>query len=416
MSTANQQTQVLDVVIIGGGLVGGLTALLLAQGDVQATVLDAAPILDAEKTLAVANPRVLALSQATIHLLKTVDVWSKLARHMPYSGMQVWNKNGYGEINFGVSAARTPAIEHALGSMVEPSILNLAIQQQMLQQVHDYRTQVKVTRLERGVGVWHIHLADGTQLQTKLVIGADGANSFVREQAYIDFDVLDYRQAGLTCAIRTALPHQHVARQIFLETGPLAYLPMASLQDEQEGHWQSIVWTLPDDYAEEYAKLNDADFTQLLTRESHHMLGEVLEATPRAIFPLKARAAQRYVQDGLALIGDAAHVIHPLAGQGVNIGCLDAAVLCDVLLHDFKRGVWAHEQTLKRYEHRRKGQNDAMMHSMSAIGWMETTTLFPVVWARNFGLKQVEQQPALKDAFMAQANGLSLLQDTRYEV
>ncbi|MCA4813995.1 FAD-dependent monooxygenase [Acinetobacter towneri] len=416
MITANQQTQVLDVVIIGGGLVGGLTALLLAQGDVQATVLDAAPILDAEKTLAVANPRVLALSQATIHLLKTVNVWSKLARHMPYSGMQVWNKNGYGEINFGASNERTPAIEQALGSMVEPSILNLAIQQQMLQQVQDYRTQVKVTRLERGVGVWHIYLADGTQLQTKLVIGADGANSFVREQAFIDFDVLDYRQAGLTCAIRTAQPHQHVARQIFLETGPLAYLPMASLHAEQEGHWQSIVWTLPDDYAEEYAKLNDDDFTQLLTRESHHMLGEVLEATPRAIFPLKARAAQRYVQDGLALIGDAAHVIHPLAGQGVNIGCLDAAVLCDVLLHDFKRGVWAHEQTLKRYEHRRKGQNDAMMHSMSAIGWMETTTLFPVVWARNFGLKQVEQLPALKDAFMSQASGLSLLKDTRYAV
>ncbi|WP_180072505.1 FAD-dependent monooxygenase [Acinetobacter sp. YH12075] len=416
MITANQQTQVLDVVIIGGGLVGGLTALLLAQGNVQATVLDAAPILDAEKTLAVANPRVLALSQATIHLLKTVNVWSKLARHMPYSGMQVWNKNGYGEINFGASNERTPAIEQALGSMVEPSILNLAIQQQMLQQVQDYRTQVKVTRLERGVGVWHIYLADGTQLQTKLVIGADGANSFVREQAFIDFDVLDYRQAGLTCAIRTAQPHQHVARQIFLETGPLAYLPMASLHAEQEGHWQSIVWTLPDDYAEEYAKLNDDDFTQLLTRESHHMLGEVLEATPRAIFPLKARAAQRYVQDGLALIGDAAHVIHPLAGQGVNIGCLDAAVLCDVLLHDFKRGVWAHEQTLKRYEHRRKGQNDAMMHSMSAIGWMETTTLFPVVWARNFGLKQVEQLPALKDAFMSQASGLSLLKDTRYAV
>ena len=416
MITANQQTQVLDVVIIGGGLVGGLTALLLAQGGVQATVLDAAPILDAEKTLAVANPRVLALSQATIHLLKTVNVWSKLARHMPYSGMQVWNKNGYGEINFGASNERTPAIEQALGSMVEPSILNLAIQQQMLQQVQDYRTQVKVTRLERGVGVWHIYLADGTQLQTKLVIGADGANSFVREQAFIDFDVLDYRQAGLTCAIRTAQPHQHVARQIFLETGPLAYLPMASLHAEQEGHWQSIVWTLPDDYAEEYAKLNDDDFTQLLTRESHHMLGEVLEATPRAIFPLKARAAQRSVQDGLALIGDAAHVIHPLAGQGVNIGCLDAAVLCDVLLHDFKRGVWAHEQTLKRYEHRRKGQNDAMMHSMSAIGWMETTTLFPVVWARNFGLKQVEQLPALKDAFMSQASGLSLLKDTRYAV
>ena len=411
-----EQTQVLDAVIVGGGLVGGLTALLLAQDGVQTTVLDAAPILDTEKTLSVANPRVLALSQATIHLLKTVGVWEKLARQQPYTGMQVWNKNGYGEINFGQPSKKTPKVEQALGSMVEPSILNLAIQQKMLQELKDYRTQVKVSRVERGVGVWIVHLADGTQLKTRLLIGADGANSFVREQAFIDIDVLDYKQAGISCAIKTAQPPQHVARQIFLETGPLAYLPMASLNLEEEGHWQSIVWTLPEDYAEEYAALSDQEFIQLLTRESHHMLGEVLEASPRATFPLKARAAQQYVQDGLALIGDAAHVIHPLAGQGVNIGCLDAAVLCDVLLHDKTRGVWAHEQTLQRYEHLRKGQNDAMMHSMSAIGWIETTQLFPVVWARNLGLKQVEQLPVLKDAFMAQANGLGLLKDTRYAV
>ena len=408
--------QVLDAVIIGGGLVGGLTALLLAQGGVQVTVLDAAPILDQEKTLAIANPRVLALSQATIHLLKTIDVWDSIARQMPYSGMQVWNKNGYGEINFGEPSEKAPSVGHALGSMVEPSLLNLAIQQKMLKELNDYRTQVKVVRVEEGVNVWHIHLADGTRLTTKLLIGADGANSFVRDQAFISFDILDYKQAGVSCAIRTAKPHQHVARQIFLETGPLAFLPMASLIAGQDGHWQSIVWTLPDDYADEYVALSDHEFTQLLTRESHHMLGEVLEATPRAKFPLKARAANQYVKAGLALIGDAAHVIHPLAGQGVNIGCLDAAILCDALLHDKQRGVWAHEQTLRRYEHCRKGQNDTMMHSMSAIGWLETTTLYPVIWARNFGLKQVEKQNMLKDAFMAQANGLNILKDTLYSV
>ena len=413
MSELNQH-DLLDVVIIGGGLVGGLTALLLAQGGVQATVLDAAPILDAEKTLAVANPRVLALSQATIHLLKVANVWDKLARQMPYTGMQVWNKNGYGEINFGQASSQFPTEQNSLGSMVEPSVLNLAIQQTMLEKVKDYRTQVRVTRVEQGVGCWIIQLADGTTLKTKLVIGADGANSFVREQAFIDLDVLDYKQAGLTCAIRTTQSHQYVARQIFHPTGPLAFLPMASLKPEQAEQWISIVWTLPDDYADEYASLNDQDFCQLLTRESHHMLGEVLEASPRAKFPLKARAAQRYVKNGLALIGDAAHVIHPLAGQGVNIGCLDAAVLCDVLLKDRERGVWAHEQTLKRYEHQRKGQNDAMMHGMSAIGFLESAELFPFVWARNFGLKQVENIPVLKDQFMAQANGLANLTHTRY--
>ncbi len=410
----DQLNQMKEVIIIGGGLVGGLTALLLAQGGVQATVLDAAPILDETAVLSMTNPRVLALSQATIHLLKQVNVWEKIARQMPYTGMQVWNKNGYGEINFGQESKSTPSAEQCLGSMVEPSILNLAIQQQMLAIVKDYRTQVKVVQVEKGVHCWMVKLADGTELKTKLLVGADGANSFVREQAYIDVDVLDYKQAGLTCGIQTTRSHDHVARQIFLPTGPLAYLPMASFKPEENGHWQSIVWTLPDDYADEYAALDDQAFCKLLTQESHHMLGEVVAATPRAKFPLKARAAQRYVAEGLALIGDAAHVIHPLAGQGVNIGCLDAAILCDVLLHDLERGVWANAQTLKRYEHQRKIQNEAMMHSMSAIGWLETTALFPVVWARNAGLKQVENQPLLKSKFMQQANGLAALKNTRY--
>lgn len=407
-------SEILDVIIVGGGLVGGLTALLLAQGGVQATVLDAAPVLDQDKTLAVMNPRVLALSQATIHLLKTVDVWDDLARQMPYSGMQVWNKNGYGEINFGHASEQQPQSDQALGSMVEPSVLNVAIQQKMLQQLKDYRTQVKVIRIEQIPQGWSIQLANGTTLKTKLLIGADGANSFVREQAYIDLDVLDYKQAAISCAIKTTRPNQYVARQIFLPTGPLAYLPMASLDPKENGYWQSIVWTLPDDYADEYSALSDQAFMQLLTQESLHMLGEVVEVRSRAQFPLKARAAQRYIKSGLALIGDAAHVIHPLAGQGVNIGCLDAAVLCDVLLHDLKRGVWANEQTLLRYEHQRKGQNDAMMHSMSAIGWIESSELFPFVWARNFGLKQVEQFDWFKDRFMQQANGLGTLKDTQY--
>ena len=407
------KSAILDVVIVGGGLVGGLTALLLAKEGVQATVLDAAPVLDAQKTIANLNPRVLALSEATIHLLKLVDVWDLIARQMPYSGMQVWNKNGYGEIVFGHAAAQMPHVEQALGSMVEPSLLNLAIQQKMQQQIQDYRTQTQIIRIEDQNGLWKIELADGTHLTTKLLIGADGANSFVREQAYIELDVLDYQQSGLSCAIRTALPHEYVARQIFLETGPLAFLPMAT-PFEQNQNWQSIVWTVPTDLAHEYAQLSDADFARCLTQESYHMRGEVLEVSARAQFPLKARAAKHYVKSGLALIGDAAHVIHPLAGQGVNIGCLDAAILADVLLHDLKRGVWAHLHTLRRYEHQRKSQNEAMMHSMSAIGWLQRSTFFPLVWARNVGLKQVDQHNLLKQAFMTQARGVQALANTRY--
>lgn len=409
-------SEILDVVIVGGGLVGGLTALLLAKGGVQATVLDAAPVLDPEQVKNILNPRVLALSQATIHLLKTVEVWDDLPRQMPYTGMHVWNKNGYGEIEFGQASVAFPTSDQALGSMVEPSLLNLVIQQKMLQQILDYRTQVKVVRVEQQVQGWTVELADGQVLKTKLVIGADGANSFVRDQAYIELDVLDYRQSAISCAIKTNQTHQYVARQIFLPTGPLAFLPMASLDEQKNGYWQSIVWTLPDDYAEEYSDLNDAEFMQLLTRESQHMLGEVVAVRSRAKFPLKARSAQHYVKAGLALIGDAAHVIHPLAGQGVNIGCLDAAVLCDVLLHDLQRGVWAHEQTLARYEHERKGENAAMMHGMSAIGWLESTELTPFIFARNLGLRQVNRSFLFKDAFMQQASGLSSLKGTRYAI
>lgn len=407
-------TQIADVVIVGGGLVGGLTALLLAQGGVQATVLDAAPILDAEKVESVMNPRVLALSQATIHLLKTIDVWELISRQMPYTGMQVWNKNGYGDIQFGHHTTSMPIIDQALGSMVEPSLLNLAIQQKMRAVILDYRTEVQVVQIEQLPNLWQIHLADGSCIQTSLLIGADGANSFVRDKAMIDLDVLDYKQAAISCAIKTALPHEHVARQIFLPTGPLAFLPMASLNPAEQGLWQSIVWTLPDDYADEYSALSDNEFKSLLTRESQHMLGEVLEVRSRAQFPLKARAAKQYVKKGLALIGDAAHVIHPLAGQGVNIGCLDAAVLCDALLYDRGRGVWAHEQTLRRYEHERKGQNDAMMHGMSIIGWLESQEFFPLIALRNKGLRWVENSEILKNSFLQQATGLSILNKTRY--
>ncbi|AOA58894.1 FAD-dependent monooxygenase [Acinetobacter larvae] len=407
-------SEMLDVVIVGGGLVGGLTALLLAQGGVQATVLDAAPILDEATILAESNPRVLALNRATLHLLQRVDVWSSVQRFMPYTGMQVWNKNGYGDIHFGQASAQRPHLQHSLGAMVEPSLLNLAIQQKMQHQLSDYRSQVRVQRIEKINHGWLVVLLDGTELRTKLLIGADGANSFVRQQAMIDLAVLDYQQAGLTCAIQTTAPHQFVARQIFLETGPLAFLPMQSLISAEDQHWLSIVWTLPDDYAAEYARYDDAKFLQCLTQASQHMLGPVLAATARVQFPLKARHAQHYVQDGLALLGDAAHVIHPLAGQGVNIGCLDAAVLCDCLLHDLQRGAWAYPQTLQRYQHLRKGQNEIMMHSMSGIGWLERQAFFPIIWARNAGLKCVEQQPLLKDLFMSRADGLYALENTRY--
>lgn len=301
-----------------------------------------------------------------------------------------------------------------LGSMVEPSILNLAIQTELQQEVKDYRNEVKVIRIEKLPHTWQVTLSTGEQLETELLIGADGANSFVRNQAGIELDILNYQETAISCAIRTEKPHLHIARQIFLSTGPLAFLPMHSLNPAQNGYWQSIVWTLPSDYAEEYSQLSDAEFQQKVTQASHYMLGEVQQVVSRASFPLIARQAQQYVSEGLALVGDAAHVIHPLAGQGVNLGCLDAGVLVDCLLKDMQRGVWANLQTLRQYEHQRRLHNSMMMHSMSGLGWINKAQLKPLQWLRNEGMHFVSGQPKVIEFFSEQASGLSALRQTRY--
>lgn len=411
-------SEMLPVVIVGGGLVGGLCGLLLAQAGVQVTVLDAAAPLNEQDVLPQVDARVWALSSASIHLLQQAGVWSRIARHMPYSGMQVWNRDGYADICFGQASTHEPHAEQWLGSMVEPSIVQLALQAHLQQHIADYRSNVKVTAIEPLNQGWRIQLANGQSMTTALVIAADGANSWVRQQAMIAQDELDYRETAISCAVRTSQAHEHVARQVFLPTGPLAFLPTTSLDPEQAGHWQSIVWTLPQDHADELSAFSDQDFCQHLTAQSLHALGEVLDVKSRAKFNLKARAAQQYVKAGLALVGDAAHSIHPLAGQGVNIGCLDAAVLADVLLHDLERGlergVWAHESTLRRYEHLRKGHNDAMMHSMSAMSAVQKSPFSMLRWARNVGLKQVDQQQALKQLFLQQASGINSLHNTRY--
>lgn len=406
-----------DAVIVGGGLVGGLTALLLQQEGIQPVVLDQSPKLDAVKVLEQVDTRVLALNTATIHLLKTVNVWQNIQHHAPYTGMHVWNKNGYGEISFGQPSIEQPLEKDWLGSMVEPSIINLAIQQRMLEVVTDYRTSVSVKHVEQDDQGWCITLANDEKIYTRLLIGADGANSLVRRQSGIDINVFDYKQAAIGCAIKTKHPHDHVARQIFLPTGPLAYLPLGVNDTEEKGQWQSIVWTLPEALCQQYMQLDDHAFVGQLTQSSLYLQGGVLEVGKRASFPLKARAAKQYVQAGLALVGDAAHVIHPLAGQGVNIGCLDAALLADILIQDWKStGQWANMSSLKKYQRQRKLENEMTMHSMSFMNWLQRSDYTAVVWARAVGLKKVHHFLPLKACFMRQASGVSALAKTRYRL
>ena len=171
---------------------------------------------------------------------------------------------------------------------------------------------------------------------------------------------------------------------------------------------------MPEQDAEDIQNLNDADFLAAITQASGSMLGQVLAVQSRASFPLIAKQAERYVLPHLALIGDAAHVVHPLAGQGVNLGCLDAALLVDSLLLDYERGLWAHFQTLNRYETKRRTHNSVMMHSFSALGWLQRDRLRPLQWLRNEGLHVVANNKLFLDKFTQQASGKSALKDTRY--
>lgn len=413
--------QILDCVIVGGGLVGGLTALLLAQDGVQSTVLDAAPILDEQKNFAQHNSRTLALTQATIQLLKVVDLWQDILqsqRFIPYTGMQAWNVQGYGDILLG-QALTHPMPHDWLGVMVEPHILNVLIQKKLVEKVQDYRTQSAVQRIEKytpnGRSYWQIQLANGEILKTWLLIGADGANSLVRQQALIGLDVLDYGQSVISCALTTEHHHQHVARQMYNPT-PFALLPMADIQGEKNGYLHSLAWTLPTEQAQHYLQLSPEQFQQQVYQASHAMLGLIQIESPPMAFPIKARSAEHYVEDGLALIGDAAHTIHPLAGQGMNLGCLDAGVLCDVLLNARQRGTWANLQTLRRYENQRRTHNVMMMHSMSAMGFGEKLQTTPLGFALNWGRKWVSQTDWVKQLLIFQASGRDALRHTRYAI
>lgn len=401
-----------EVVIVGGGLVGGLCALLLAEGGVSVVLLDAAPAPNSEQ-LAKRDARVWALSPANISLLQRVGVWSQLSRHASYTGMQVCNRDHRGVLEFGQPQRPDMPV---LGSMVEPSVLALALQTQLEQHsLIDLQQACRVKQIDDYGSYWQVALASGHILRTQLLIGADGANSLVRRCANIGVQQLDYRQTALTCAIRTERPHQGVARQVFVNGGILAFLPMCELPDQpQTGDWQSVVWSLPTVEAGDWAEADDALLMQGLSAASGYVLGQVTALESRSQFPLRAQQADQYVMQGLALIGDAAHVVHPMAGQGVNLGLLDAAVLVDALLHDRARGLWAHPQTLRRYSARRRLPNSMMMHSLSMLGWLQASDFAPLIWLRGEGMHWVERQPALLDRFNRQASGWPDLSKTRY--
>lgn len=420
--------------IIGSGIVGATLALKLAQDKIPVTLIDARPARDEsawQNVLSKRDARVYALSMASINLLKDIGAWQHIAaskRKADYSQMQVWQLNGMGELLFGESedsgAEDNSSKNHEptlLGSMVEPAVIEYALWQRLHEaDVSDYLTLIaghKVVNMD-WLGAqqgYRITLDNGEAIDTRLLVGADGRGSFVRQQAGIGVDTLDYNQTAICCAIQTEKPHQATARQAMLPTGTLALLPLADITDADKTnpqHWQSIVWTLPRNQALALIEEEDRFIADKLAAASNYELGAINQIESIASFPLAAQQAKSYVADNLVLIGDAAHGVHPLAGQGLNLGMLDVQVLCEQLAHDFTRSggtLWGSNQTLRHYERSRRPHNSLMMHSFSALNWLFAGSLAqmrPVQQIRNEGMYRVSKIKPLMCLFAKQASGV----------
>lgn len=415
--------------IIGSGIVGATLALKLAQAKMPVTLIDARPERDESEwqdILKQRDARVYALSVASINLLNDVGAWQKIAaseRKADYSQMQVWQLNGMGELLFGDSADNHPnsTLPQMLGSMVEPAVVEHALWQRLSEDdVSDYLTVIaghKVINMD-WLGTqqgYRVTLDDHTNIDAMLLVGADGRGSFVRQQAAIGLDTLDYNQTAICCAIHTEKPHQATARQAMLPTGTLALLPLADITDADKAnpqHWQSIVWTLPRNQALALIEEDARVIADKLAAASNYELGAISQIESIASFPLTAQQAKSYVADNLVLIGDAAHGVHPLAGQGLNLGMLDVQTLSEQLAHDFARSGgtrWGGNQTLRSYERLRRPHNSLMMHSFSALNWLFAGSLAqmrPIQQIRSEGMYRVGKIKPLMRLFAKQASGV----------
>jgi len=388
-----------DVIIVGSGVVGSVAALALAKNTSLKIALLESQSISLSWQPTQYDHRVSAISLASKRLFQQMGVWADMEtkRIAPYTHMHVWDASGAGKIDFDCHEVH----EEALGYIIEDSVMRVSLLEQIFQTSSiDFISPVKLISLHKKSEKIELETQDGKIFSTTLLIGADGANSWVREQSHISFKNSDYHQAAIVATVQTTLSHQHTAWQRFLATGPLAFLP---LSDEKTC---SIVWSTSHDEAAALLKLNDKDFCEQLTTAFDKKLGEVIQVSQRYHFPLRMRHAKNYVQERIALIGDAAHTIHPLAGQGVNLGLLDAASLVDVMMTALhKRRDFSSLATLRQYERSRKSDNVMMLASVDLLKQLFAQQNALVKNARTAGLSLIDRCSFVKNRLTQYALG-----------
>ncbi|QYJ86903.1 FAD-dependent monooxygenase [Shewanella mesophila] len=389
-------TQTYDVAIVGGGMVGLATAIGLAMEELRVVVIDAG---ETQAVSGGARLRVSAINKASQRLLTHLGAWAYVdeSRIGPYQKMAVWDKDGLGKIGFDAHSIS----EQTLGSIIENDNIahGLATRVAELSEI----THLENRRLDKiafGEREAWLTLDNGDNLSAALVIGADGANSWVRDQCKIPMTFWDYGHHALVASIRTELPHNDTARQVFLSEGPLAFLPLF------EPDLCSIVWSVPPTKAQALLDGDTTEFERSLTAAFDGKLGMCKLASELQAFPLRMRYARHFARHRLVLVGDAAHTIHPLAGQGVNLGFLDAAATIESLA-ELKRkgkdiGDYANLRPLERW---RKADALEMIAAMEGFKRLFDGSN-PIKKAlRDLGLNLVDNFSPVKTLFMQQAMG-----------
>ncbi|SJL85251.1 FAD-dependent 2-octaprenylphenol hydroxylase [Vibrio palustris] len=390
--------QSVDIAIVGGGMVGLALAAAFKHTDVRIAVIEGK--VPDETLNNTPDVRVSALSRSTEMVLRNLNAWDGIIarRAAPYQAMEVWEQDSFARIEFSAEQMTQPN----LGHIVENRIIQLSLLDQVKKQANvSLYMPSKVQSLAIGESESWLALDDGQAITAKLVVGADGANSWVRKQLDIPLTHWDYGHCAVVANIRTSSAHDAVARQTFTPDGPLAFLPFA------DPHLSSIVWSTDPVRAERLIEMSDAQFNKALTAEFDAKLGLCEVVAERQAFPLKMRYARDFVAERVALVGDAAHTIHPLAGQGVNLGLLDAASLAQEVIALWNNGqdIGA-KRNLREYERWRKAEAAKMIAAMQGFKDLFEGNNPAKKLIRGLGMHLVGQLPGAKDEIMKRALGL----------
>ena len=398
-----------DIVIAGGGIVGACLACLLDGLDLRIALAERRLPADGDLPFRAPglrfDPRVSALNESSRRTLDEIGAWPEIRaiRCCDYREMRVWDADGTGSLHFSAAALET----ESLGTIVENSVV-LARLYERLRRQENLRIVAPFASAALDAGAdGELVLAGepGGRLRTSLLVGADGGDSAIRRLANMPSREWDYGQAALVTTVRTARPHERTAWQVFLDSGPLALLPLAAAGESEFRH-SSIVWSTRPEAAEQLAQLPEERFRARLATAAEHRLGEIEWSDRRFCFPLRRHHATNYVKGNVVLVGDAAHTIHPLAGQGVNLGIRDAAALAQELRAGLAAGRSLRDPVvLARYERRRKGDNLAMMWAMEGLHRLFGARPPPWRWLRNTGLNLVDRTVPLKNFLARRAIG-----------